>query len=465
MKAIGNRHFGVVGAALCVLAVSGTAHGQWTVNGNDAYFNLSGHLGVGTTSPSYKLHVAESANADGTRAIYGFASATTGVVNGVYGQTPSSGGRGVLGYATSTTGTTYGVVGLTPSIAGTGVWGLAQATSGTTYGVFGQSASTTGTGVFGWATNTGFTSASSVGVQGESDSAVGSGVVGLAAATTGSNRGVVGQSNSNSGVGVYGTAITTTGTTTGLYGGSASSSGFGAYAEATATTGGTIGVYGRSVSTSGVGVYGDATATTGTAVGVYGRSINSAAGSYGVFSSGNTGATGTKAFCIDHPADPQNKYLLHYSIESSEVLNSYSGKVRLDGAGMAVVDLPAYFASVNTDPRYTLAAVGAPMPLLHIAQEISEAALADGARAEPGKAAAVCSFRIAGGAPGGKVSWRIEAVRNDPWVRAHGAPVEVEKPDLDRGTYLQPELFGKPAEMGTYYRPAPEAFLTALPKR
>ena len=32
-----------------------------------------------------------------------------------------------------------------------------------------------------------------------------------------------------------------------------------------------------------------------------------------------------------------------------------------------------------------------------------------------------------------------------------GAPVEVEKQDLERGTYQHPELYGQPPEMGMNY--------------
>ena len=217
------------------------------------------------------------------------------------------------------------------------------------------------------------------------------------------------------------------------------------FGSATANTGDTYGVWGQSRATDGVGVQGVALATTGVTYGVLGRNLSSGAG-YGIFSNGNFGASGTKSFRIDHPSDPQNKYLLHYSVESPEVLNTYSGKITLDDAGEAVVQLPAYFASINKDPRYSLTAIGAPMPMLHIAQEISEAALKVGERAEPKQVVPPCSFRIAGGVAGAKVSWRVEAVRNDRWMRASGMPVEVEKQGSEKNTYQAPELFGQPKE-------------------
>ena len=83
------------------------------------------------------------------------------------------------------------------------------------------------------------------------------------------------------------------------------------------------------------------------------------------------------------------------------------------------------------------------MPLLHVAEEISDAALAAGGR---------CAFRVAGGAPLAKVSWRVEAVRNDPWVRDHGAPVEEQKPEDEKGFYLYPAGYNQPESRGVSYR-------------
>jgi len=45
-----------------------------------------------------------------------------------------------------------------------------------------------------------------------------------------------------------------------------------------------------------------------------------------------TGAiyAGTKDFRIDHPLDPANKFLQHASVESSEMMNIYTGNVTTD---------------------------------------------------------------------------------------------------------------------------------------
>lgn len=163
---------------------------------------------------------------------------------------------------------------------------------------------------------------------------------------------------------------------------------------------------------------------------------------YGVYANGDVGASGTKSFRIDHPSDPANKYLLHYSIESPEVLNAYSGKVVLDHRGEAVVVLPTYFASINKDPRYTLTAIGAAMPNLHISEEIDERSLLIGSRIQEGDTPPICSFRISGGVAGAKVSWRVECLRNDLRMQRQPAPVEMDKPESERGTYQRPDYYG-----------------------
>jgi hypothetical protein len=56
-------------------------------------------------------------------------------------------------------------------------------------------------------------------------------------------------------------------------------------------------------------------------------------------------------------------------------------------------------------------------------------------------------FRIAGGRAGLDVSWQVTGVRKDPYAEAHRIPVEENKPDAERGTYLHPDAWGKPEEL------------------
>ena len=81
---------------------------------------------------------------------------------------------------------------------------------------------------------------------------------------------------------------------------------------------------------------------------------------YGVYAIGDVGASGTKPFMIDHPNDPENKYLRHFAIESDEVLNMYRGIVMLDANGKGVIELPAYFDEINRDVTYQLTSIGSP---------------------------------------------------------------------------------------------------------
>jgi hypothetical protein len=196
-----------------------------------------------------------------------------------------------------------------------------------------------------------------------------------------------------------------------------------------------IGVQGTSVDLFGVGVYGTASNSGGLNYGVIGATQSNQAGAYGLYSFGNTAATGTKSFRIDHPFDPANKYLLHYSAESPEPMNFYSGTVRSDTKGEAWVVLPDYFAEINKDFRYLLTVV-------------DDSDSPDFVQAKVAKKISNNRFKIRTSAPNVEVCWRVDAVRNDRWVRAHGAPAEMEKQGKERGTYQNPELYGMPESMG-----------------
>lgn len=284
------------------------------------------------------------------------------------------------------------------------------------------------------------------GVYGIHRGTSGSGVIGVALNSAGFTRGVYGASNAPNGNGILGLVNSLTGSPVGVYGITFAQDGIAVRGDNDNSSVGGRGVFGRSAGPSGRGVFGQAGSTFGTNYGVAGQS-NSSSG-WGVYSFGNSGASGTKSFRIDHPDDPSNKYLLHYSAESPEVLNIYSGSVTFDENGEAVVRLPNYFTKINKDPRYLLTAVGAPMPMLHVAEEISSEALEAGAAAQPGQATPAATFKIAGGMPGAKASWEVKAVRNDQWTRENANPVETLKQDAERGKYQHPEIFGKPRELG-----------------
>lgn len=146
---------------------------------------------------------------------------------------------------------------------------------------------------------------------------------------------------------------------------------------------------------------------------------------------GGTISTGAKSFKIDHPLDPTNKYLLHTSIESSDMMNVYNGNVTLNANGEAIVTMADWFEALNKDFKYQLTAIGAPGPNLYIAEKINGN-----------------QFRIAGGTAGMEVSWQVTGVRQDAYANENRIQVEEFKKPEERGKYLHPTAFGQPKEMG-----------------
>jgi hypothetical protein len=147
---------------------------------------------------------------------------------------------------------------------------------------------------------------------------------------------------------------------------------------------------------------------------------------------------GSKDFKIDHPLDPQNKYLIHAAIESSEVLNVYSGNLTTDEQGNAVVVLPAWFEALNRDFRYQLT----------VLNTFAQAIVAEKIKGN--------RFLIKTNAPGVEVSWQVTGVRSDAVMRRHPFNVEEDKPERERGTYLAPEAFGQPEEKAVIWAQHPE---------
>jgi hypothetical protein len=137
---------------------------------------------------------------------------------------------------------------------------------------------------------------------------------------------------------------------------------------------------------------------------------------------------GTKDFKIDHPLDPANKYLVHASVESSEMKNIYDGSITTDGQGQATVQLPEWFEVLNTDFRYQLTVIGQFAQAI-VAREIEHN-----------------QFEIRTSAPNVKVSWQVTGVRQDAYAKANPLVVEQAKEARQRGFYIHPELYGAPAE-------------------
>jgi hypothetical protein len=427
----------------------------------------------------------QSASSAGT-GVYGLASASSGTTFGVYGNSRSSNGFGVYGVCNGTTGTGVhglgsgdastgvsgisvgahgtGVYGESESPVGYGIYGLASASSGKTFGVYGKSVSPggyLGAGVYGVSTggdgtgvigeaNTG----EAYGVWGKTSASEGVGVYGLASALSGTTYGVYGDSRSPDGSGVYGVCNTIGGRgvygisagtlSIGLYGVSTGSGGRGVIGRAANSSG--DGVRGETTGNAGSGVVGVATATSGASIGVFGA-CGSPDGHAGLFN-GNVSIIGNLnksagSFKIDHPLDPENKYLYHSFVESPDMMNVYNGNVTLEANGEATVELPAWFEALNKDFRYQLTAIGAPGPNLYIAAKIKEN-----------------RFSIAGGTPGMEVSWQVSGIRQDAYAQAHRIVVEQEKAEKERGKYLHPTEHGQPEERGIDYEQRRAALAT-----
>ena len=158
---------------------------------------------------------------------------------------------------------------------------------------------------------------------------------------------------------------------------------------------------------------------------------------------GNIYSTGTitgavKNFKIDHPLDPANKYLVHASVESSEMMNIYTGNVTTDAQGEATVQLPDWFEALNTDFRYQLTVIGQFAQAI-VAREIENH-----------------QFRIRTNAPAVKVSWQVTGVRQDVYAKAHPLVVEEAKDSGAAGYYIHPELYGLPQEKSVSWARFPE---------
>ncbi len=297
---------------------------------------------------------------------------------------------------------------------------------------------------------------------------------GIALRSTNTNTGVAVIANNTNTTNTFSTVQSTTNSTSNLASavvGSSSGAAFGVSGQVEATGTATSAVYGSNLRTTGghgvhgIGVNGvvgetnysqgnavwgenyDAIAPVGNGVGVAGkgyygvigedRYLGGVVGAYGVVSNGDLGATGTKTFMIDHPMDPENKILRHFSTESNEVLNIYRGNAVFDSTGNAIVVLPEYFSEINKNPSYHLTPIGA-YAQLFILQEITDGV-----------------FIIGGGTPGLKVSWTVYAERNDAYLRQYPEKREVviEKREGQKGRYFMPQLYNQGKEKAIFPSP------------
>jgi hypothetical protein len=201
-----------------------------------------------------------------------------------------------------------------------------------------------------------------------------------------------------------------------------------------------MGVHGQAGSSSSLstarGVHGYAVGSVGTKYGVYGRASSGGTAYAGWFDGAlyaESVSGGIKAFKIDHPLDPANRYLNHSSVESADMMNIYNGNIVLDAGGKAWIQLPDWFEVLNRDFRYQLTCIGGFAPV-YVAQKIEDG-----------------TFLIAGGEADMEVSWQVTGIRHDPLAEARRIEVEEDKPWWERGKYLTPEVYGLPRTMAMGY--------------
>src|SRR6476661_7737958 len=252
----------------------------------------------------------------------------------------------------------------------------------------------------------------------------------------------------------------------GVYGRSVNAPGFGYGGQ---FEGGYYGVRGEGTgisyggTTTGVGGYAAATGTAGTRYGLYGSAAGgalacgiyatatSATTNFAGYFGGNVHVNGTLSksggtFRIDHPQDPENKYLVHSFVESPEMLNVYRGRVTTDAQGRAVAELPPYFEAENVRFDYQLTCVG----------QFAQAIVQEEVRGN--------RFIIATDKPGVTVCWTVTGARNDQWAQQHPIDPEEPKRPEERGKYLNPELFGQPAAKQLNAPPASRAAAEDAPQ-
>jgi hypothetical protein len=352
------------------------------------------------------------------------------------------------------------------SAGGTGVWGESdnKVQSQTWIGVYGLSSSTTGgAGVYGenkiGPGVIGISRGNGTGVYGESQQF--EGVRGVS--HNPNHGGVVGICDKANGIGVYGFCDDGSAKLpgTGVFG--KSSEGEGVHGESNnsanlaAIAGFMInpqgtgpGVYGRTDG-RGAAIIGQCTSSFesndgvlgvcslggnaihgkgGTFAGFFEGTVQITGGSLSVTKVGNIGGeisatsifANNKQFRIDHPLDPANKYLLHATIESSEMMNIYSGVALLDCEGEAEVILPEWFEALNCNFRYQLTCIGGFAPVYIAAKILNN------------------RFKIAGGFPDLEVSWQVVGCRQDRWALENPLVVVVEKPMRERLRYDEEDI-------------------------
>lgn len=407
--------------ALFAKESSTSADNVWTPVGANIYNDNSGNVGIGTTTPANKLSIEDSvtANSTGIVQIRNTATGTNDAYGIVSESVPSDyygiggffrgGYRGVMGVVNPTGNNVYygvhgevaGGTGFNTGVSGTantqGVFGFGSGAGKGLTQYFGTSFPETA-GLNGQATNFTSSNGRAYGIIGESFSPAGHvncGLFGYAAGASAganpANYGVLGITDGANGIGMLGISD---------------------------NTGNARALEGRVL--QGV-----------TQTAIYTTIALDTAGNYAGYFDGPIYATnasaGIKSFKIDHPLDPDDKFLYHSSVESPDMMNIYNGNIVTDTDGNARIQLPDYFQALNKDFRYQLTCIGT------FAQAIVSRKIENNV------------FYIKTNKPQVEVSWMVTGIRHDPVAEKYRIKPEVEKTQNEKGKYLIPGAYGKPA--------------------
>jgi len=159
---------------------------------------------------------------------------------------------------------------------------------------------------------------------------------------------------------------------------------------------------------------------------------------------GNVNITGSLAkgggsFKIDHPLDPENKYLYHSFVESPDMMNIYNGNVTTDGGGYATITMPDYFEALNRDFRYQLTVLDDSENDFLLAKVYRKMGVE-----------ASRQFTIKTSMPNIEVSWTVTGIRQDAWANKNRIPNSVDKVGSEKGKLLHPAAFGHSESIGIY---------------
>jgi hypothetical protein len=136
----------------------------------------------------------------------------------------------------------------------------------------------------------------------------------------------------------------------------------------------------------------------------------------------------------DNPINPANQFLQQAHVESSEMVNEYSGNVVTDANGYATVTLPDYAEALDRDFRYQLTVIG------DFAQAIVSQEISNG------------HFTIRTSKPNLKVSWLVTGLRNDAYAQQLNFTAEVAKTGEQLGKFINPQAYGAPESAGIGYQ-------------